>query len=76
MIINSNDKKLKILIDEIDLKNSNISLIEWISNTSNTLLYIQKLLNSNNIFQEELLIKNYSIFTYNYKVFLITLSLY
>ena len=74
MIINFNDKKMKILIDEIDLKNSNIPLLEWISNTSKTLSYIQNLLKSIENFQQELFIKDYSIFTYNYKIFLVTLS--
>ena len=76
MIINNlDDKKIKILIDETDLKNSKIPVFELISNSSKTLLYIQQLLSNISKFSEELTIKNYSIYTYNYKIFLIILSI-
>ena len=76
MIINNLDnKKIKILIDETDLKNSKIPVFELISNSSKTLLYIQQLLSNISKFSEELTIKNYSIYTYNYKIFLIILSI-
>lgn len=76
MIINNlDDKKIKILIDETDLKNSKIPIFELISNSSKTLLYIQQLLSNISKFSEELTIKNYSIYTYNYKIFLIILSI-
>lgn len=76
MIINNlDDKKIKILIDETDLKNSKIPVFELISNSSKTLLYIQQLLSNISKFPEELTIKNYSIYTYNYKIFLIILSI-
>ena len=72
MIVNSlNEDKIKILIDENDLKKANISLATWISNSDKTLTYIGNLLN----FPSDLTIKDYSIYTYNYKIFLITLYL-
>ena len=77
MIINSlNDKKIKILIDEVDLKNAGIAPENWISNSYRTLSYIENLLKSttNSIkLPEELVLKDYFICTYNYRVFAITL---
>ena len=73
MIVNSLDnKKIKILVDEIDLNKANISLSQWICNQSNTSLYIKNLLKNYN-FPKDFITKNYSIYTNNYKVFLITI---
>ena len=77
MIINSlNDKKIKILVDKIDLSKAGISTENWISNSNQTLSYIESLLKSTTnfeIFKKELVLKDYFIFTYNYKVFSIIL---
>ena len=76
MIINNLDnKKIKILIDKIDLDKAQIPLHEWISNPSKTLSYIEKLLENSNTFLKKIIIKDYLICTYNYKVFLITISI-
>lgn len=69
MIINSlDDKKVKILIDENDLKNSKIPITKLVSDSANT---IQKLIK----LPQKTIIKDFSIYTYNYKIFLITLSI-
>ena len=76
MIINNLDnKKIKILIDKIDLEKSQIPLFQWISNTSKTLSYIEKLLKTSENFPKELYIKDYLIITYNYKIFSITITI-
>ena len=72
MIINNLDnKKVKILIDENDLKNSKIPITKLVSDSTNTILFIQKLIK----LPEKTIIKDFSIYTYNYKIFLITLSI-
>ena len=69
MIINNLDnKKVKILIDENDLKNSKIPITKLVSDSANT---IQKLIK----LPQKTIIKDFSIYTYNYKIFLITLSI-
>lgn len=77
MIINSfDDKKIKILIDKVDLRKAGISPENWISNSEKTLFYIENLLKSttNSIsLPTELVLKDYFIYTYNYQVFSITL---
>ncbi len=71
MIVNNLDnKEIKILIDEIDLNRFKISLLDLISKPEETTSYIKTLLENNN-----LIIKNYSIYTYNYKVFLIIITI-
>ena len=75
MIINiSNKMKIKILIDEADLKNAGIQPEKFISNSNQTLSYLQNLLKYNTNW-EELVLKDYYIFTYNYKVFSLILLL-
>ena len=70
MIINNLDNsKLKILVDEIDLKNLKIKPFGLISNTQEV---IYKLFEAINIQNSN--IKDFSIFTYNYKVFLIYIN--
>lgn len=74
MVINSlNDGKIKIIIDEVDLNKAEIPINEWISNSSKTLSYIENLLKSTTNFPNELVLKDYFIYTYNYKVFSVTL---
>lgn len=77
MIINTlENKKIKILVDEIDLKKAGISPENWISNSNQTLSHLENLLKSttNSIkLSEELVLKDYIIFTYNYHIFSITL---
>lgn len=76
MIINTlNNNKIKILIDEVDLKNAGISSENWISNANQTLQYLETLLKSTTNFYGELVLKDYYVFTYNYKVFSIILKL-
>ena len=79
MIINTlENKKIKILVDEIDLKKAGISPENWISNSNQTLSHLENLLKSttNSIkLPEELVLKDYIIFTYNYHIFSITLFL-
>ena len=79
MIINAiNDKKIKLLIDEVDLNNAGISPESWISNSNQTLFYLENLLKSKtnlNWLPPKLVLKDYFIFTYHYKVFSITLLL-
>ena len=71
MIVNNLDnKEIKILIDEIDLNRFKISLLDLISKPEETTSYIKTLLENNN-----LIIKNYSIYTYNYKIFLIIITI-
>ena len=75
MIISYLDKNtLKIIIDEVDLKNAGIKLEKWISNSNQTSFFIKNLLTSNFSFYENIILKDYLIFTYNYKVFSITLK--
>ncbi len=76
MIINSFcEKKLKILIDENDLKKEKIPLSEWLSSSHKAKIYIKNLIKNFSILSENFSIKDYSIFTYNYKVFLIIISI-
>lgn len=78
MIINTlNTNKVKILIDEVDLKNAGIPPENLISNAKDTLSNIEKLLKYNTSslakLPEELVLKDYFIFTYNFKIFSIIL---
>lgn len=79
MIINLFDEnKIKILVDKVDLKKAGISPENWISNSNQTLFYIENLLKSttNSIYlPRELVLKDYFIYTYNYQIFSITLIL-
>ena len=84
MIINTlNSNKIKIIIDENDLKNSEISLKEWISNPRKTNIFLKKLLildsnYKNNISFSKMNFINYkefTIFTYNFKIFSIEILL-
>jgi len=79
MIINTfQEKKIKLLIDEVDLKHAGISPEDWISNSNQTLFYLENLLKSttnSNWLPSELVLKDYFIFTYQFKVFSITLLL-
>lgn len=79
MFINTiNDRKIKILIDEVDLNNAGIAPENWISNSNQTLSYIENLLKSKTNFNwlpPKLVLEDYFIFTYHYKVFSITLLL-
>lgn len=79
MIINNLDeKKIKIIIDKVDLKKAGITPEKWVSNSNQALSYLEILLKSttNSInFPNELVLKDYSIITYNYQVFSITLFL-
>ena len=71
MIVNRlNDKEIKILIDEVDLNKAKILLLDLISKPDNVISYIKALLKN-----DKLIINNYSIYTYNYKVFLIIISI-
>lgn len=70
MIINSLEKnRIKIIIDETDLNNFEISLKQWISNSNQILYFLNKILkpclNSNKDFS----IKDFLICTYNFRVF-------
>ena len=77
MIINNLDEnKIKILVDEVDLNNSNIKLHQLISNPSKVLSSnIDKLLYNSKYLKQKTNIKDFSIFTYNYKVFSILIYL-
>ena len=76
MIINSiNCKKIKILIDEYDLIKAGFSPEKWISNSNQISSYIKNLLKSNSNLLDKLDLKEYLIFTYNYKVFSIIILL-
>lgn len=83
MIINSlNNKKIKILIDLTDLNNAEIPLFSFISSSKNASSYIKKLLlfynkTKKDIFlnKEIISFKNYTIYTYNYNIFLININL-
>ena len=68
IVSNLDNNEIKILIDEVDLKGSKISLQSWISEPNKTISYIKSLVENN-----DLMIKDYSIYTYNYKVFLIVI---
>ncbi len=75
MIVNSFDEnKIKILVDKIDLDKKKISLKSLISTPSKTLSYIKEFLIDFDIFLENKNIKNYSIFSYDYKVFMIIVN--
>ena len=75
MIVNSFDEnKIKILVDKIDLDKKKISLKSLISTPSTTLSYIKEFLIDFDIFLENKNIKNYSIFSYDYKVFMIIVN--
>ena len=76
MIINNlSENKIKILIDETDLNNSKIELYQLLSNPSKTLPNIEKLLYNSKLFKQKIKIKNFFIFTYNYKIFSISIYL-
>ena len=78
MILNSfDDKKIKILIDEKDLSKSGIAVDKLIKN-SEKIFFIEKILSSSDNFVQlpkELVITNYFILTYNYKIFMIILEI-
>ena len=73
MIINSiNSDKIKLILDENDLKKSDISLKEWISNPQKTSIFLNKLLEKNIIYNSNnKVFKEFHIFTYNFKIFCI-----
>ena len=77
MIINTlDDNKIKIIIDKTDLNKAGIPTEDWISNSNQTLFYIEHLLKSTtnlSILPNKLVLKDYYISTYNYIVFSITL---
>ena len=79
MIINTfQSSKIKILIDEVDLNRAGILPENWISNSNQTLSYLENLLKSTtnlNWLPSKLVLKDYFIFTYQFKVFSITLLL-
>ncbi len=79
MIINSFEKnKIKILLDEVDLKKAGIQPENWISNSNQTLFYLETLLKStaNSLkLPQELVLKDYFILTYQYHIFSVTLLL-
>ena len=76
MIINFPDeKKIKILVDEVDLNKAGIYKESWISNSNLTLSYIETLLKYTTNLPKKLVLRDYLIRTYNYKVFSITLFL-
>ena len=78
MILNSfDDKKIKILIDEKDLSKSGIAVDKLIKN-SEKIFFIEKILSSSDNFVQlpkELVITNYFILTYDYKIFMIILEI-
>jgi len=78
MIINYFDKnKVKILVDKVDLEKICIPISKLISASNENLFFIEKILSSsNNIVQlpKELVIKDYFVFTYNYKIFMIIIN--
>lgn len=68
MIINTiENKKIKIMLDEIDLKNYGINKKEFISNSKKTSSIIKKLINDD--------FTQYNICTYNFQIFEIELIL-
>lgn len=72
MIINNMDsKKVKILIDENDLKKSNIQVEEWLGSPHKINVFLNKLLNSNISYTD---FKDFNIFTYNFKVYSIEIK--
>lgn len=76
MIINTLDtNKIKILADRTDLNKAGILPEKLISNQNQVLLAIKKLLKSttNSPLSNELVLKDYYIYTYNYKVFSIVI---
>lgn len=83
MVINSlNSKRIKIILDQIDLANNNITLNEWIGNPNKTLSLIEIILSScikplliNNKETSTIICKSFSIHTYKFKVFSIDIYL-
>lgn len=69
-----NKNQIKILIDEIDLKNANISVKNLISNSHQTVSYIKLLLNSQPYLSEDIILTDYFIYTYHFHVFSIFIS--
>lgn len=76
MIINSlNSDKIKIIIDENDLKNSNISKKEWIGNPKKTRDFLNKLLSVDTNKKDDLTyFENFNIFTYDFKLYCIEID--
>ena len=75
MIISSiNSNQLKIILDKVDLINTGINPQNWISNSNNTLRYINNILKSNTNLLPKTILNDYYILTNNYNIFLIFLT--
>ncbi len=71
IITNPDSNHIHITLDEVDLKNKDIPLIKLISNPKYTKTSIYKLLDCHN----KLSISDLNIFTYNFKIFHIEVSI-